>query len=142
MIQARLLSKTPEAKAELTAEWAAKGDILKNQLSFTNVGMTFKRLDSPEKFVDNYPFVPYQFQLVQKVFEDIRKHGATGLHLSRGERSMLDAFQLAGQQVAGLSVGALGAALPLLPVHRKLPGHGRQAHHRPGAGSRPGGVRH
>ena len=115
VIQARLLSKTPEATAELTAEWAAKGDILKNQLSFVNVGMTFKRLDSPEKFVASYPFVPYQFQLVQKVFEDIRKHGATGLHLSRGERSMLDAFQLAGQQVAGFPVGAL------VPFYRFYP---------------------
>jgi hypothetical protein len=115
VIQARLLSKTPQAKGELAAQWVTKGDILKNQLSFTNVGMTFKRLDSNAKFVANYPFVPYQFQLVQKVFEDIRKHGATGLHLSRGERSMLDAFQLAAQQVADKPVGAL------VPLYRFYP---------------------
>ncbi len=41
------------------------------------------------------PSRPYQFQLLQKVFESIRKAGATGLHLARGERSMLDAFQTA-----------------------------------------------
>jgi hypothetical protein len=44
---------------------------------------------------------------VQKVFEAIRKAGATGLHLSRGERSILDAFQSAAKQVAGATVGVL-----------------------------------
>ena len=115
VIQARLLSKTEEAAAELMAVYAVKGDILKNQLSFTNVRMTFPRLDSAEKFVDNYPFVPYQFLLVQKVFEGISKHGASGLHMARGERSMLDAFQLAGQQVADIPVGAL------VPLYRFYP---------------------
>ena len=32
--------------------------------------------------------------LAQKIFEEIRKVGATGFNLSKGERSMLDAFQL------------------------------------------------
>jgi hypothetical protein len=42
-----------------------------------------------------YPYAPYQFTLLQKIFESIRKVGATGKHLSRGERSLLDAFQSA-----------------------------------------------
>jgi hypothetical protein len=115
VIQSRLLSKTSEAVAELRELYAAKGDILKNQLSFVNVGMTFKRIDGEDSFLINYPFVPYQFQLVQKVFEDIRKHGATGLHLSRGERSMLDAFQFAAQLISDKPVGAL------VPLYRFYP---------------------
>jgi hypothetical protein len=58
-------------------------------------------------FVKNYPFAPYQFQLIQKIFESIRKAGATGLHLARGERSMLDAFQSAAKTASQKEVGIL-----------------------------------
>ena len=107
VIQSRLLAKVPEVKAELEGVFTQKGDILKNQLTFTNCGMTFKKIGSAEEFVKNYPFVPYQFQLVQKIFETIRKAGATGMHLARGERSMLDAFQSAAKTISNLDVGVL-----------------------------------
>ena len=107
VIQERLLAKRDEALAPLRALYTAKGDILKNQLSFTGVGPTLRAFKDGDDFVRNYPFAPYQFQLIQKVFEAIRKAGATGLHLSRGERSILDAFQSAAKQVAGSSVGVL-----------------------------------
>src|SRR5699024_8779282 len=45
---------------------------------------------------DVYPFIPYQFNLLQHVFEQIRKHSASGKHLSEGERSMLSAYREAG----------------------------------------------
>ena len=92
-----------------------KGDILKNQQTFTNCGMTLRSYKDDSDFVKNYPFAPYQFQLVQKIFEAIRKAGATGLHLSRGERSILDAFQTAGKQVALQDVGIL------VPLYRFYP---------------------
>lgn len=95
VIAHRLLEKTPEAKAALEAIWASKGDIINNQLSFAENAITFKRIQSAEDFAAHYPFAPYQFQLLQKVFESIRKVGATGVHLAKGERSMLDAFQTA-----------------------------------------------
>jgi len=108
VIQERLLAKHGgNVEDGLRKLHAAKGDILKNQLSFTNVGPTMKAFKDADDFVRNYPFAPYQFQLVQKVFEAIRKAGATGLHLSRGERSILDAFQSAAKQVAGDAVGVL-----------------------------------
>src|SRR5207249_4173021 len=107
VIQERLLAKRDEVVESLQTLHSTKGDILKNQLSFTNVGPTLKAFKDTDDFVRNYPFAPYQFQLVQKVFEAIRKAGATGLHLSRGERSILDAFQSAAKQVAGEAVGVL-----------------------------------
>jgi len=112
VIQKRLLRKTPEAEAELKAIFEKKGDILKNQLSFDRTGPTLKNFDGPDSFVNNYPFAPYHFQLVQKVFEEIRKVGATGAHLAFGERSMLDAFQMAANAIAVKEVGAL------IPMHR------------------------
>ena len=107
VIQSRLLEKRDEVKDELAAVFEEKGDILKNQLTFKDCGMTLKNFKDGDDFVRNYPFAPYQFQLVQKVFEAIRRAGATGLHLSRGERSILDAFQSAAKQVASKDVGVL-----------------------------------
>jgi hypothetical protein len=72
--------------------------------------MTFKSFKDGEDFVKDYPFAPYQFQLVQKIFEAIRKAGATGMHLAKGERSMLDAFQSAAKTV---SISEVGVLVPL-----------------------------
>lgn len=44
------------------------------------------------EFVSNFPFVPYQFILIQKIFTEIRKHGNAGKHYSGAERSMLMDF--------------------------------------------------
>ncbi len=115
VIQKRLLSKTTEAKRELLGVYRDQADILKNQLSFSNVGMTFRAFDGEDDFVAVYPFTPYQFQLVQKVFENVRRAGATGLHLARGERSMLDAFQSAAIGISDRDTGALA------PLHRFYP---------------------
>ena len=107
VIQERLLAKRDDGAIRGEMEKVCNLDILRNQLSFHNVGMTFKQYKDADDFCCNYPFAPYQFQLVQKIFEAIRKAGATGLHLSRGERSILDAFQSAGKSVADSEVGVL-----------------------------------
>jgi len=100
VIQKRLLDKTPEARAALEQIFAEKGDILRNQLTFDETTTaSLKRYEDSESFVINYPFVPYHYELVQKVFEAIRTKGATGKHLAMGERSLLDAFQHAAKQV-------------------------------------------
>nr|WP_162670461.1 hypothetical protein [Gemmata massiliana] len=114
VIQARLLAKTKETGPVLAQVYAAKGDILKHQLMFRRCGMTFRPFKDADDFGRNYPFAPYQFQLVQKVFEAIRKAGATGMHLARGEWSMLGAFQSAAKAVSdGVEV--------LVPLFRFYP---------------------
>ena len=115
VIQQRLLAKREEVRADLKAEYARQGDILKNQLSFKDVGTTFPQFRDADDFVRDYPFAPYQFKLLQKIFESIRKAGATGLHLAQGERSLLDAFQHAGQSVSNMEVGIL------VPLYRFYP---------------------
>lgn len=107
VIQARLLEKKPEVTTALSRLFEEKGDILKSQLSFSYDSATLKTFKDKQDFIVNYPFAPYHFQLVQKIFESIRKAGATGLHLSRGERSMLDAFQAAAKSIAAKEIGAL-----------------------------------
>ena len=115
VIQERLLAKREEVRTYLEAEYARQCDILKNQLSFKDVGTTFPQFRDADDFVRNYPFAPYQFKLLQKIFESIRKAGATGLHLAQGERSLLDAFQHAGQSVSNREVGIL------VPLYRFYP---------------------
>ncbi|WP_005031444.1 BREX system P-loop protein BrxC [Holophaga foetida] len=115
VILKRLLEKKPQVTGELQAIFRAKGDILKHQTSFQNAGMTFRHYKEADDFAAHYPFAPYQFQLIQKIFEAIRKHGATGAHLSRGERSILDAFQSAAKQVAEQELGVL------VPLYRFYP---------------------
>jgi len=107
VIQSRLLAKREEVQEELRDLFAKKGDILRHQLAFTGCGMTMKSFRDADDFVRNYPFAPHQFQIVQKVFEAVRRVGASGAHLARGERSMLDAFQTAAKKVGASEVGIL-----------------------------------
>lgn len=107
VIGERLLAKTESAHVTLRDAFAQKGDIINNQLSFLGNGVNLRGYRDAVEFVAYYPFAPYQFQLLQKIFESIRKVGATGKHLSRGERSLLDAFQSAAVQNAGKPINAL-----------------------------------
>ena len=107
VIQERLLRKQDSVCSDLEKLYEEKGDILKNQLSFRDVSTTYKQFKEPADFVNIYPFAPYQFKLLQRIFESIRKAGATGLHLAQGERSLLDAFQHAAKTVADEDVNVL-----------------------------------
>ena len=107
VIQERLLRKHDSVCPDLEKLYSEKGDILKNQLSFREVGTTYKQFKETDDFVHTYPFAPYQFKLLQRIFESIRKAGATGLHLAQGERSLLDAFQHAAKTVSDRDVGVL-----------------------------------
>ena len=49
--------------------------------------------------------VDASLDLSADAFEAIRRHGVTGLHLARGERSMLDAFQIAAKSIADEEIG-------------------------------------
>ena len=54
-----------------------------------------------------YPFVPYQFNLLGSVLTSIRTHGASGKHLSEGERSMLAMFKESAVEYKDKSEGAI-----------------------------------
>ena len=107
VIKKRLLLKNSAARSPLNEVYEGKHDILRNQLAFVNAGMSFKTYADLNEFIDCYPFAAYQFILVQKVLGSIRKAGATGLHLSEGERSTLDAFHLAAKKFGQVTIGKL-----------------------------------
>ncbi len=107
VIGERLLSKTEDAHRELRDVYAAKGDIINNQLAFIGDGITLRSYRDAADYVKYYPFAPYQFTLLSKIFEAIRRHGATGKHLSKGERSLLDAFQTAAKRVIDENIDSM-----------------------------------
>ena len=92
VIKKRILTKTDTAKDTLKLLFQNKSAIIKNLITFDNAA-EMKSYSDDTDFADNYPFLPYQFNLLQKVFNGIREHGASGKHLSEGERSLLSAFQ-------------------------------------------------
>ena len=99
VIQKRILLKKKDAKQELEAVYNQNDSVLRNLFSFSEAIKDIKGFSDSSDFVRNFPFVPYQFILMQKVFAEIRKHGNSGKHLSGGERSMLSGFQEAAQKI-------------------------------------------
>ena len=99
VIQKRILKKKPEAEQKLEALYQDNDSVLRNLFSFTDSILDIKGFDGAGEFAVNFPFVPYQFIIMQKVFAEIRKHGNSGKHLSGVERSMLSGFQEAAQKI-------------------------------------------
>lgn len=107
VIRLRLLVKSDGAKSFLQDLYVQKEAVLKNQITFSEDCAELLGYRDRTEFASTYPFVPYQFKLLQKVFEQIRLTGAAGKHLAMGERSLLDAFQIAAKDVAHSETGVL-----------------------------------
>lgn len=99
VIQKRILKKKPETEASLEDLYHSSDSVLRNLFNFTDSVLDIKGYSGANEFAVDFPFVPYQFILMQKVFAEIRKHGNSGKHLSGGERSMLSGFQEAAQKI-------------------------------------------
>ena len=99
VIKKRILAKTDAAEDVLKLQYEKNQAVLRNLFSFNGAVLDLKGYAGEGEFVDTYPFVPYQFRLMQNVLAQIRKHGNSGKHLSGGERSMLSGFQEAAQAI-------------------------------------------
>ncbi len=99
VIQKRVLAKKPEAEKCLEGIYQENDSVLRNLFSFNGSVLDIKGYSGANEFAVNFPFVPYQFIIMQKVFAEICKHGNSGKHLSGGERSMLSGFQEAAQKI-------------------------------------------
>jgi hypothetical protein len=106
VIKLRLLDKTEVARSYLESLYGEKQAILKNQINFTGCADLPGYKDAKE-FQLAYPFIPYQFNLLQSAFTQIRIIGSAGKHLASGERSLLDAFQISAKTVAEQPIGTL-----------------------------------
>lgn len=121
VIEKRLLDKTEPAQQALEALYNEKGDIIRSQLSFEHTNKAeFSNFTGADNFVASYPFAPYQYNLIQKVFSGISQAGAAGTHLAKGERSLIEAFQTATNQFVNDNIGRLIPLYSFYPSIKKF----------------------
>ncbi len=107
VIKRRILEKKATAETPLRALYDANSNKLSNLILF-QAKPTWSGYKDADDFKDVYPFVSYQFELLQKVFEAIREHGMSeGRSLSQNERSLLSAFQNSAKKVGDKEAGIL-----------------------------------
>ena len=99
VIEKRLLSKKDDATDNLEMVYDNNDAVLRNLYAFDTNRKDIRGYKSGDEFVRQFPFVPYQFIVMQNIYNEIRKHGHTGKHQSQGERSMLNGFQESAQFV-------------------------------------------
>jgi len=93
VIKKRLLDKTDDSKNILGSLYTENKDRLNNLLIFPQKPK-WTGYENEKEFIDCYPFVSYQFELLQLTFTAIRENGMSeGKHISSGERSLMNAFQ-------------------------------------------------
>lgn len=106
VIKKRILAKTETSQETLELLYNEKESIIKN-LYVWSKAQTQEMYENNIDFANTYPFIPYQFKLLQNVFTDIRTKGFAGKHLSSGERSLLGAFQETAKRYSDEEVGFL-----------------------------------
>ena len=94
VIEKRLLTKTDEANTILENVYNNNENVLNNLYAFDTDVKDLKGYRNVSEFTRIFPFVPYQFRIMQDVFNEIRKHGHAGKHQSSGERSMLNGLAI------------------------------------------------
>lgn len=94
VIQRRLLEKKPEPQAELCEIYAGQKNIMKSLFNFGDNSQFVSRYKSAEEFAVDFPFIDYQFNLVQAAIIELSKNNAfSGKQQSVGERSLLSIAQ-------------------------------------------------
>lgn len=106
VIKKRILEKKDSAGQMLRLLYGQKQTIIENRIVFSG-SVERKLYSSAQDFANVYPFIPYQFNLLASVLTAIRTHGASGKHLSEGERSMLAMFKESAASWGDMPEGTL-----------------------------------
>ncbi len=106
VIKLRILEKTETANETLAVLYENKETIIKNLIIFNDTAEK-KLYEDKKDFCKVYPFIPYQFNILASVLTSIRQHGASGKHLSEGERSMLALFKESAEKFMNEEDGAI-----------------------------------
>lgn len=94
VIQRRLLEKKPEPQAALCEIYSGQKNIMKSLFNFGDNSQFVSRYKSAEEFAVDFPFIDYQFNLVQAAIIELSKNNAfSGKQQSVGERSLLSIAQ-------------------------------------------------
>ena len=107
VIKQRLLAKTADGTTTLTSTYGSREAEIKNLLTFGEGGTYKATYHDAKDFAATYPYIPYQFKLLQDTYMSIREKGFAGAHLSSGARSLLGAIQETAKAHADSEIGTL-----------------------------------
>ena len=106
VIRLRFLEKKDNAKNELTSDYNNYSSTLKNIIFFED-SSDMESYDSKEEYIDYYPFIPYQFNLLQESIIKITDVVPDDSSIPYGERSMITCFKEAAVEMRNEENGYL-----------------------------------
>ena len=102
VIQRRLLEKKPEPQQLLCEVYKKENNIIKSLFNFGDNSQFKSQYKNDEQFAIDFPFIDYQFNLVQSCIIELSKNQAfSGKQQSVGERSLLTITQEVAKIYAG-----------------------------------------
>lgn len=121
VIKRRLLEKEEVPAKTLKSMYDSQEFAIKSRLNFDKESTQYRSgYRNSIEFAELYPFIPYQVELLQDVFNKIRIHGEGGTSLAHGERSLLKAFQEAAKLNSGEDIGNLVTLAEFYPSIRSF----------------------
>lgn len=94
VIQRRLLEKKPESQQAICAIYEQEKNIIKSLFNFGDNSQFKSSYKSDAQFAIDFPFIDYQFDLLQRSIIELSKNNAfSGKQQSVGERSLLTITQ-------------------------------------------------
>jgi len=108
VIQKRLLAKNESAIDFITELYYNYKERFRTMFEFVDGAQTYRLFKDADDFIYNYPFLPYQFSLFQKVMQELSKNNAfSGKYRAVGERSMLQVFQQVVKSLLSAETGTI-----------------------------------
>ncbi len=110
VIRERLLKKNKKSSVYLNGYFEENEPNIKNLIVFPKES-GLKGYRGTNDFIGTYPFIPYQFNMLQMILNGIRINGAVGRDISKGERSLLELYQNAAMDFINEGIGSI------IPLH-------------------------
>ncbi|MFC1727136.1 BREX system P-loop protein BrxC [Patescibacteria group bacterium] len=107
IVKKRLLEKTKEASEYLNQLYTPIESQILNKLDLQQTTSEYKSYKDCQDFIATYPFVSYQFHLIQELFKQIRIVGIAGAHTADTERNMIKAVHEVGKLIKDEKIGTL-----------------------------------
>ena len=92
VIERRILQKKEDSQVELGAYYEGNRTDIQNRLCMKNQA-EIRLYNNTSEFVNTYPFIPYQYPMLQDMLTSLRSKSASGKNLSNAARSMLRIFK-------------------------------------------------
>lgn len=92
VVEKRILLKIEEASTVLKAFYEANRTDIHNKLCMKNLA-EIRLYNDPIEFSNTYPFIPYQYPMLQDLLTSLRNKSLSGKNLSQAARSMLRIFK-------------------------------------------------